>query len=82
MNNYYNIKTSIMKKFLPQSFNLKTQHDMSKYEAFEIMNLLPDTIWIVKPGENSNRGRGIRIFKRVELIRHFLQQKAGERWVI
>ena len=23
-----------------------------------------DAIWICKPGENSNRGRGIRIFKK------------------
>jgi hypothetical protein len=71
-----------MEKFFPQSFNIKTQSDMSRFAEFEVMNTMPETIWIIKPGENSNRGRGIRIFKRVDLIRLFLQQKAGERWVI
>ena len=40
------------------------------------------TIWICKPGENANRGRGIKIFNNLNKIKKFLQQRTEENWVI
>lgn len=45
---------------------------MASYEEFTIMKKEQNAIWIVKPGENSNRGRGIRIFERICNIKKFL----------
>jgi tubulin--tyrosine ligase len=30
--------------------------------------------WLVKPGENSNRGRGIKIFRTSEQIRDYIEE--------
>ena len=48
----------------------------------KIMEENSEAIWIVKPGKNSNRGRGIRIFQEVTKIKKFLQSKMGEEWII
>ena len=45
---------------------------MMDFKEFEIMEETPGAIWIVKPGKNSNRGRGIRIFSQVLKIKKFL----------
>lgn len=37
-----------------------------------------DKIWIVKPGENSNRGKGIHIFDDINQIREFVESTARE----
>lgn len=59
-------------EFLPLTFNIKTQKEMSNYEEFTVMQKESQAIWIVKPGENSNRGRGIRIFDKICNIKKFL----------
>jgi len=59
-------------QYLPQTFCIKTEENMNKFKEFEIMEECPDAIWIVKPGKNSNRGRGIRIFSQVPKIKKFL----------
>lgn len=33
------------------------------------MSKFANSVWIVKPGENSNRGNGIRIFKEITKIK-------------
>jgi hypothetical protein len=45
---------------------------MTDFKEFEVMEESPEAIWIVKPGKNSNRGRGIRIFSQVPKIKKFL----------
>jgi ABC-type protease/lipase transport system fused ATPase/permease subunit len=35
-------------------------------------------VWIVKPGENSNRGRGIQIFEDLDQIREFVETTTRE----
>ena len=35
-------------------------------------------MWIVKPGENSNRGRGIQIFEDLDQIREFVETTTRE----
>lgn len=48
-------------------------------DAFEQSRALTgQSIWIVKPGENSNRGRGIEIFKDLEAIKVFVETCAKE----
>eukprot|EP00347_Sterkiella_histriomuscorum_P014857 403359260 len=37
-----------------------------------------DNLWILKPGENSNRGRGIVIMKKLSEIIQFLEEQKGE----
>ena len=64
----------------PDSYSIVTNSDM--IESLKILDSNPRQIWICKPGENSNRGRGIRIFVGLEKIKKFLQQKPGEMWVI
>jgi hypothetical protein len=39
------------------------------------------SIWIVKPGENSNRGRGIQIFGEIDQIRDFVETTARENFL-
>ena len=43
-----------------------------------------EDVWICKPGENANRGRGITVFPSLLQVQHFLQKanKAGTRWVV
>lgn len=36
------------------------------------------SVWIVKPGENSNRGRGIQIFEDLDQIREFVENTTRE----
>ena len=36
------------------------------------------SVWIVKPGENSNRGRGIQIFEDLDQIREFVETTTRE----
>jgi hypothetical protein len=59
-------------QFLPQTFSIKTEENMTNFKEFEIMEEALEAIWIVKPGKNSNRGRGIRIFSQVPKIKKFL----------
>jgi tubulin--tyrosine ligase len=48
-------------------------------DAFEQSRTLTgQSIWIVKPGENSNRGRGIEIFKDLEAIKDFVETCSRE----
>ena len=62
MNEYYQSKGTEL-KFLPKTYNVKSSHNMNELRAFREMQRAPQgTIWIVKPGQNANRGRGIRVF--------------------
>ena len=69
MNEYYkDIPNKSVDSILPATYHLITETDMSKNERFvEILEKHKDgpqdKIWIVKPGENSNRGLGIEVFK-------------------
>lgn len=40
------------------------------------------SVWIVKPGENSNRGRGIEIFNNIKQIEEFISSQKGSKFVI
>jgi len=38
-----------------------------------------DNIWIVKPGENTNRGKGIKVCNSVEQIKEYIEEKEGKK---
>ena len=58
-------------EFMPETYNVTTDKDMSNNHV--LSKLDSESIWIVKPGENSNRGRGIRIFTYNQKIMRFLE---------
>mmetsp|Transcript_34251 Transcript_34251/g.52518 ORF Transcript_34251/g.52518 Transcript_34251/m.52518 type:complete len:121 (+) Transcript_34251:2792-3154(+) len=89
MKSYYENQDEEKNPFdiLPETYLVSTQRDMSANPEFnDLLKRYLDSnepqIWICKPGQNSNRGRGIRIFTNLDKIRRFLEQKAGESWVI
>eukprot|EP00826_Nyctotherus_ovalis_P064818 TRINITY_DN9515_c0_g2_i1.p1 TRINITY_DN9515_c0_g2~~TRINITY_DN9515_c0_g2_i1.p1 ORF type:complete len:451 (+),score=60.73 TRINITY_DN9515_c0_g2_i1:95-1447(+) len=59
---------------IPLSFHVSQgieDEQFSKFvEAFKLMK--GKNVWIIKPGENSNRGQGIRIYKELEDIKQFI----------
>jgi hypothetical protein len=74
MSEYY---TNYAKKdpfeFMPVTYNVTTESQMSQNKEILKIHKEKEAIWIVKPGKNSNRGRGIRIFTVVEKIYKFLE---------
>jgi tubulin--tyrosine ligase len=47
-------------KVFPVTFHIKTgTNDPEYYKLVQCIRDLPKSVWIVKPGENSNRGVGI-----------------------
>ena len=66
---YYALRNLDPFKNMPESFNVLTSANMSESRELEVISKSTHKIWICKPGQNSNRGRGIRIFKNVEKIK-------------
>lgn len=67
MTEYYVSRKEDPYKYFPESYNIKTLKDMSSHPVFKRIQeqmRSKNSIWICKPGENSNRGRGIRIFMK------------------
>ena len=64
--------------FMPKTYNLKAEKDMSGCKEFERMKEMEgEPIWICKPGENSNRGNGITLYRSVKKMKAFLETKSG-----
>ena len=78
---------------LPVTFHIKNGTDCSSflefleyYKSQEADNLANPSIktnmrniWIIKPGENSNRGTGISVFKELKDIRNAVQTKGEDK---
>jgi len=64
-------------KILPITYSLSTERNMAaNFQFKQIMNKYHNKnpgVWICKPGENANRGRGIRVFNNILKIKSFLQ---------
>ncbi|CDW84262.1 tubulin-tyrosine ligase family [Stylonychia lemnae] len=53
----------------PHTYLVKSSHDDSEYlKLVKYATQRPDSIWIIKPGENSNRGCGISLCQGVDGI--------------
>jgi hypothetical protein len=37
-----------------------------------------DSVWIIKPGENSNRGKGIRVARSIPEIEDIVSETGGK----
>jgi hypothetical protein len=44
----------------------------------EELNLLGSSIWIIKPGENTNRGTGIIVSKDFNEIKQLVMEKSAD----
>ena len=54
---------------LPLTFLVKDGvHDKSFIKFREFFYKNPNSMWIIKPGENSNRGQGIKVVKDLKEI--------------
>ena len=64
-------------KVHPVTFHIKTLEKNSNFSQF-LKNFTKfekkkKTVWIIKPGENTNRGTGIHLFNSITEIKHFLK---------
>ena len=77
-----------MGQILPISYNIKKKTaNMSDNEQFielvEKHTEGKEWIWICKPGENANRGKGIVVLEGLDTVKRFLQgTRVGDRWVV
>ena len=68
--NYYSkLGFNPFKVAIPVTFHIKKQSD-TEYKAFikyynELKRKNKSNVWIIKPGENSNRGCGIEVSKNL-----------------
>jgi tubulin---tyrosine ligase len=80
---YQNLKLNVF-NYLPLTFHLKGPNDLEAWnqlqEAFQKRaeeeqqsDKKSRNIWIVKPGENSNRGNGIRVCSTMLEIKEILR---------
>lgn len=69
---------------IPLTFNVKTPHTGdAEYNRFtraykQFQQQKDANIWIIKPGENSNRGTGIQVANSLGEIRNIIQQLSSK----
>lgn len=91
MKNYYQAINFDLFSCLPLTFHIKNEEDLefeNFKQAFEVMELEKKTkprfqnVWILKPGENTNRGNGITVVNTlqqiIEIISNKISTKTGE----
>ena len=61
----------VMDKFFPEDY------DDEELRQIRRRNPIPRNTWIVKPGENSNRGVGINVAHEMSEIRYLVTSSAG-----
>jgi hypothetical protein len=72
---------------VPMTFHIKAGHNDPEFShfvaAFEALSQDPDmsqrNLWIVKPGENSNRGTGISVCSSIDQVRDELKPTVCDR---
>ncbi|CAD8162780.1 unnamed protein product [Paramecium octaurelia] len=67
---YYELNSLNVFEFLPLTYHIKNKYDLENYV---IQNFDTKKIWIVKPGELTNRGHGIQIFQNINEVNMFLK---------
>jgi tubulin--tyrosine ligase len=82
---YYDSKGISPNRTIPRTFFIRSQEDGDFCRFEEELRREKEaglrSIWIVKPGENSNRGRGIFIIQELKELRNQLPrwEKAGSK---
>jgi len=76
-------------KFLPKTFLIKNGLSDPTFLNFitETQNCTfskssADNIWIIKPGEHSNRGKGIRVWETLDQIKHYIKYNPRKSYII
>ena len=84
---YYNSISQDPFFSIPYTFHIKSYYDpeLKSFESFFKMQTISkqnDNIWILKPGENSNRGNGIAITNNLKEISSRLIELESEKTLI
>ena len=93
MSNYYqNAQDCVVFDVLPVTFHLKDGFQDANFSKFEyyykqchLKNRdAKENVWVIKPGENSNRGNGIKVESGLEKIRQLVEEycSQGEKTII
>ena len=75
-------------EFLPLTFHIKSGESDVSFKQFqiayqEILHAKSERTWIVKPGENTNRGKGIKISNSLPEIKSIIcSRKEGRTYII
>jgi hypothetical protein len=87
--NYYLSRRKDISKALPLTFHIAQGVADSNYAAWEkcyneiLTSKGKKSVWIIKPGENSNRGNGIEVSDSVEEIRSIISNnQKGRSWIV
>ena len=67
MKNYYEAQGRPYTDYMPLTFHIATAEDLTTFTNY-FYKQQSSNIWIVKPGENSNRGDRIKIFDSIDAI--------------
>lgn len=78
MRNYYNSINKDPFDVLPLTFHIKEGREDKEYTkfkaAYDELREKGESVWIVKPGENSNRGKGISLVKSLSEVEKILAE--------
>lgn len=71
-------------EFVPITFHVKHQDDeefakFKEYFSEQNKELSSNNVWILKPGENSNRGQGISLFNSLTTLASLLQKQKSQK---
>jgi len=74
---YYRAKGENVFDAVPDTYiiNLEHAHGRKDHQLDEFLKVAADHIWILKPGENTNRGHGIQIFNDIRKIIHSINDE-------
>lgn len=70
MSEYYKGMSKNVFEYLPLTFHITSYEDFTAFKR----ETQGDEIWILKPGENSNRGKGIKLYKSIDEMERELEQ--------
>ena len=74
MKNYYEAVGEDMSNCLPLTYHIKNRNDsefqkfIENFQKSKAQSKINENIWIIKPGENTNRGNGIEVKRTLKDI--------------
>ena len=76
MRSYYASKGLNVFDYMPETYLIPSQSNFELHPQFKAFKQAcqSDTMWIFKPGESTNRGHGIRVFKDFEKVREHMTE--------
>ena len=77
---YYNLKSYYLAvgknpfEYIPETYHIQKEGDTEWLNFVKVYE--KKTLWIVKPGENSNRGCGIDVVETIDEIKDIIKNKS------